>query len=104
MKTFYLHEMADIRYESGRKRNGLTAKIAKTDKPNIVTVQIASCSRKDNYCRKKGREVCETKPVAEMHLKDLSKYLQKESNKILWGFEYEPTGSQYDWVPLKLLD
>ena len=107
MKTFYLHDYDIFSKRNEMRHNGFTAKINQLiEKPNYVGVQIAICSNKDNYCRKTGREVCATKPVVEMHLKDLAVFLQKVSNEVYFNYPTAPSKyySRFHWVVAKLLD
>lgn len=106
MKTFYLHCFENSKLQRQYCRHmGFTAKISQTDRLHVVNVQIAMCSKKDNYSRKTGREVCETKPVIEVHLKDLGAFLQKTHDAIFFGdFASEGKHSEFDWVVAKLLD
>jgi 1,4-dihydroxy-2-naphthoyl-CoA synthase len=61
----------------GNQRNGGATVLVTgdTDKVGTVDVQTAFCSKKDNYCRKTGRDTAKAAPVETVPLRDLSRKL-----------------------------
>lgn len=69
----------------GGQRNGGATVLVTGDTESIgrVLVQTAFCSKKDNYCRKTGREVAKQALEIPVALRDLSRYLSDIEQGIL---------------------
>lgn len=71
-----------IRHKSLKKysrRSGFTA-IISNEHPfgkDYVHVRYSFCSNKDQFSRKKGREMAKLSPAKELHIKELPKFLQE---------------------------
>lgn len=105
MNQFNIHDFStqNQKYIHGKCR-GFTVVLGKVLYVNTVCVQVAYCSKKDNYNRKKGVQVAKTKPVAVIPMKELPKYLKNVFNKAYNQYEDNDWGPDYNWVVTKLLD
>lgn len=71
-RFFHIHHIA------GCTKGGLTVRVVgDTAKVGTVDVQVAECSRKDNFCKKTGREQAVKAPTKVVPLRFLSAELSR---------------------------
>jgi NADH:ubiquinone oxidoreductase subunit D len=87
VRFFHIRPAAGIK----GKFNGATVLVVgDTEYPQQVDVQVATCSRKDMYCKKVGRTLAMKAPLKIVPLRYLSNELARIENGV-YGYELDNT-------------
>ena len=92
-KPFYIYRNNPRRHtDSGavkRMPRGFTAKIEPSQEKHKVLVSISFCSYKDEFVKKKGREIVDLLPGQLVNARDVAKVLSDAQDRCGWsGGEY----------------
>jgi len=84
-KPFYIYRNNPRRHDDSgatkRMPRGFTAKIEPSKEKHKVLVSISFCSYKDEFVKKKGRELVDLLPGQLVNARDVARVLSEASNR-----------------------
>lgn len=84
-----------LRFCSARRRNGVTFVIDFSDVNSCVNIRHATCSKKDHFCKKTGREVAFKKNPVLVSTRDIPKYICGILSTVI-GYKDTPDIKEYE--------